>query len=267
MNVEEYISTGILEAYALGELPPREAEEVEKNLLLYPALREELALIEKTQEEMCLRAAIAPPPSIKNKILEATQPKGKVVPLESPAESETVLRWKYAAAASIGIALFTSYMAYSYWTKWRNSQNELTTLIAQNQQIAQDYNKVNFRLDQMEEDLKVIGNPAFERVIMKGTPNAPQALASVYWNRQTEEVFVSIQNMRTLSKEKQYQLWAIIDGKPVDAGVFDGNLAGLVKMKNIGKGAVTFAVTIEEAGGKPTPSLETMQVAGNVSKG
>jgi anti-sigma-K factor RskA len=267
VNVEEYISSGILEAYALGELPPREAEEVEKNLLRYPALREELDLIEKTQEVMCLRAAIAPPPSIKNNILEATQPKGKVVPLESPAESETVLRWKYAAAASIGIALFTSYMAYSYWTKWRSSQNELTTLIAQNQQIAQDYNKVNFRLDQMEDDLKVMGNPSFERVIMKGTPNAPQALASVYWNRQTEEVFVSIQNMRALSKEKQYQLWAIIDGKPVDAGVFDGNLAGLVKMKNIAKGAVTFAVTIEDAGGKPSPSLETMQVAGNVSKG
>lgn len=269
MNVEEYISTGILEAYALGDLTPYEAEEVEKNLLLYPALRAELARIEETQQEMLMRAAITPPPSLKVKIMEATRPKGKVAKMESEseAESETVLRWKYAAAASIGIALFTSYMAYNYWTKWRSSQSELTTLIAQNQQIVQDYNKVNFRLDQMENELKVMGNPAFERVIMKGTPNSPQSMASVYWNRQTEEVFVSIQNMRTLSKEKQYQLWAIIDGKPVDAGVFDGNIAGLIKMKNIAKGAVTFAVTIEDAGGKPTPSLETMQVAGNVSKG
>jgi hypothetical protein len=263
VNVEEYIASGILEAYALGELPPHQREEVEKNLSLYPELRAELLLIEKTQEELLLRNAVQPPYSLKGKVLTATTRKEKVVNFES----ETVLRWKYAAAASIGIALLTSFMAYNYWSRWKNSQSELALLVEKNNQIAKEYNKINLRLDKMESDLNVVGNPSFERVIMKGTPNAPEAMASVYWNRQTEEVFVSIQNMRTLSKEKQYQLWAINDGKPVDAGVFDGDIAGLIKMKNIGKGAITFAVTIEDAGGKPTPSLETMQVAGNVVKG
>lgn len=263
MNVKDYISSGILEAYALGELSSGECAEVEKNLSSYPELRAELSLIEKTQEELLLRNSIPPPPFLKEKVLAAAKPEAKVINLER----ETILRWKYAAAASIGIALLTSFMAYNYWSKWKNSQSELALLVEKNQQIAQDYNKVNLRLDKMEGDLKVIGNPTFERVIMKGTPNAPDAMASVYWNKQTEEVFVSIQNMRALSKEKQYQLWAIIDGKPVDAGVFDGAVAGLIKMKNISKGAITFAVTIEDAGGKPSPSLETMQVAGNVTKG
>jgi hypothetical protein len=53
----------------------------------------------------------------------------------------------------------------------------------------------------------------------------------------------------------------------VDAGVFDNNKAGLVKMKDIAPGAATFAVTIEPRGGKQSPTLETMQVAGNVIKG
>ena len=52
MNVEAYISSGILEAYALGELTGQERAEVEKNLALYPALRKELALIEETQEKL-----------------------------------------------------------------------------------------------------------------------------------------------------------------------------------------------------------------------
>ena len=73
--------------------------------------------------------------------------------------------------------------------------------------------------------------------------------------------------MRTLAQENQYQLWAIIDGKPVDAGVFDTSLAGLLKMKEIGNGAAAFAVTIEPRGGKASPTLETMQVVGNVVKG
>lgn len=73
--------------------------------------------------------------------------------------------------------------------------------------------------------------------------------------------------MKALAHENQYQPCAIIDGKPVDAGVFDGNIAGLLKMKNVGKGASTFAVTVEPRGGKSSPSLETMQVLGNVTKG
>jgi hypothetical protein len=38
-------------------------------------------------------------------------------------------------------------------------------------------------------------------------------------------------------------------------------------MKKIVSGAATFAVTIEPRGGKASPSLETMQVVGNVVKG
>ncbi len=72
--------------------------------------------------------------------------------------------------------------------------------------------------------------------------------------------------MKSLAQENQYQLWAIVDGKPVDAGVFDSTTAGLLKMKALA-GAAAFAVTIEPRGGKATPSLETLQVIGNVVKG
>ena len=72
--------------------------------------------------------------------------------------------------------------------------------------------------------------------------------------------------MKELARENQYQLWAIIDGKPVDAGVFDGNFSGLHKMKEIAKGAVLFAVTVEPRGGKAAPTMDTMQVKGEVKK-
>jgi len=52
---------------------------------------------------------------------------------------------------------------------------------------------------------------------------------------------------------------------PVDAGVFDWNSEGLQKMKSIsGQAVAAFAVTIEPKGGSESPSLETMQVIGNV---
>jgi anti-sigma-K factor RskA len=267
LNIEEYISSGILEAYALGELTAAERREVERNLSIYPELKTEFSRIEEVQEVFLMKAAVQPHASVKENLfrkIDERKPTGKIVSM--PATNSQLNVWKYAAAASVAIALVSTFLAYTYYNKWRNTENNLSELIAQNQQMAQDYNTVNQRLDKIESDIEIINNPSFAKVIMKGTENAPEALASVYWNASTKEVYLSIQNMKTLSQESQYQLWAIVDGKPVDAGVFDINSRGLLKMKDLA-GAAAFAVTIEPRGGKPTPSLETMQVIGNVIRG
>lgn len=261
MNIEEYISSGILEAYALGELSAAERSAVEKNLAQYPELRNELALIEEAQEKLMLKTAIKPNASVKAELLnklEFKKPEAKVVSLQP---------WKYAAAASIVIALITSYMAYEYYGRWQTSEENLTTLIAQNRQMAQDYNIVNKRIDKMQIDMHVIGNPEFNRIVMAGDKNnAPGTEAYVYWNEKTQEVYLSIQNMKELAYENQYQLWAMIDGAPVDAGVFDMDKAnGLLRMKEM-TGATAFAVTIEPRGGKPTPTMSTLQMLGAVKK-
>jgi anti-sigma-K factor RskA len=266
VNIKEYISSGILEAYVLGALNARERAEVEKNLTQYPELRQELTLIEEAQEKLLMEAAIQPPVAVKAKLFQKIDADvaRKIVPLR-PAPR--LGAWKLAAAASVAIALIASYLAYDYRTKWRSTASDLSTLIAQSQRTAGQYDQVNRQLNRIENDLKVLDNPEFKRVVMKGTINAPEAMANVYWNESSKEVYLSIHQMKELARENQYQLWAIIDGKPVDAGVFDGNTAGLIKMKDIGKGAATFAVTVEPKGGKPSPALETMQVAGDVEKG
>ena len=69
MNIGEYISSGVLESYVLGELGERERLEVENNLKIYPELRRELALVEATQEQFLLAAAIIPPPGAREAIL------------------------------------------------------------------------------------------------------------------------------------------------------------------------------------------------------
>lgn len=268
MNVEQYISSGILEAYLLGELSEQECAAVERNLAQYPQLREELKHAEALQEKFLMQTAMAPPASVKTLLFEKIdQQKQNAKIISKSSQTRSISVWKYAVAASVTIALISSYLAFDYHNKWKHSENSLTEIIAQNQRVAKDYNTVNQRLDKIENDLRVIDNPAFTRVIMNGTDNAPSAIAYVYWNEKNKEVYLSVQRMNELSTENQYQLWAIIDGKPVDAGVFDSGVAGLLKMKDITKGAATFTVTIEPRGGKTSPSLETMQVVGNVVKG
>lgn len=265
MNVEAYIASGILEAYVQGQLSAEERAEVEQNIARYPQLKSELEAIEETQEVLLQRLSIPPKTSLRAELLAKLpeHPSAKVVPMDT----NEGFNYKWAAAAAVAIAVVASYFAFDYRGKWKDSQRALTDLIAQNQQVAQDYNTVNERLDRLEVDLNIINNPAFRRVVMKGTEKAPSALASVYWNDATKEVYLSIQEMKELSAENQYQLWAIVDGKPVDAGVFDVTKGRLLRMKDINPGAKTFAVTIEPKGGKTSPTLETMQVAGNVIEG
>ena len=60
---------------------------------------------------------------------------------------------------------------------------------------------------------------------------------------------------------KQYQLWAIVDGSPVDAGMIttDKGSYSIQKMKSFGK-ADAFAITLEKTGGSPTPTMSEMVV-------
>jgi anti-sigma-K factor RskA len=262
VNVEAYIASGILEAYVHGQLSAEERAEVEKNLVRYPELKQELAAIEETHEELLQRLAIQPKAALREAILDKID--GQQSINATALDSRSDFKWRWVAAAAITVAVVASYFAFDYRGKWKNSQQALSELIAQNQQVAQDYNTVNERLDRLEVDVNIINDPAFRRVVMKGTEQAPSALAAVYWNETTKEVYLSIREMKELSSEKQYQLWAIIDGKPVDAGVFDLSKGRLLRMKDVRPGATTFAVTVEPKGGKTTPSLETMQVAGNV---
>ena len=65
-------------------------------------------------------------------------------------------------------------------------------------------------------------------------------------------------NLAPLPADRQYQLWVFVDGKPVDAGVFDPDASGraLFESKDLAaiRIAQNFAVTVEPRGGLPQPS-------------
>ncbi|MEO9872204.1 anti-sigma factor [Ekhidna sp.] len=267
MNIEEYISSGILEAYVMDQLSKAERTEVESMIAKHPELKDEIEAIELSMETLAFATAVTPPSNVKEKLMTKIEPseKEKETPVIAMQPNGSFGALKYAAAASIVIALASAFLAFNYWSKWKSAENQLSDLIAQNQQFADNYNQVNQQLDDIQNAVAIMNNTAYKRVVMNGTDSSPNALATVYWNESNADVYLSIQNLKELSQDQQYQLWAIIDGKPVDAGVFSpGNSNSLVQMKNIGSGAAAFAVTIEPRGGSESPSLETMQVVGNV---
>ena len=62
---------------------------------------------------------------------------------------------------------------------------------------------------------------------------------------------------------KQFQLWALVGGKPVDAGVFVTGQEGIQRVKDV-MNADIWAVTLEPKGGSLSPTMDQMYL---ISKG
>ncbi len=260
MKAEEYISSGILEAYVLDQLSNQERVEVEQMMNEHSEIRKEVDVIEQSIEHLAVATSKEVPVELKE-TLKRNSTSSEI----SQAIEPVPIYLKYAVAASVLIAITASILAFDYWNKWQVTKSRLAELVARNYQYAENLNQVNQELLDAQNSVAIMSSSDFVHVPMNGTDNSPSSFATVYWNESSTKVYLSVQEMEDLSPDQQYQLWAIIDGKPVDAGVFDSTDPSLlIEMKNVSSKPAAFAVTIEPKGGSQNPTLETMQVLGNV---
>lgn len=261
MNVNQIIESGILETYALGLCSDVEQREVELWLQNSPELRAELAIIEAGLEEWAQKHAIPPPTSVKENLLnnlhfEDQKTATKVINLRP---------YKLLVAASvtalIGSVIFNGVM----WNRLQSAKTTIAELTSRNSVMAEDLGVYKTNYSNVKDELAFVTDANVKVIQLLSADNQGEERATIYWNRTTEEVVLAVNTLPQPPENKQYQLWAIVDGVPVDAGVFDvpEDALSLTKMKSF-KDAQAFAVTIENYGGSPTPSLETLTIIGNV---
>ena len=267
MNKEEIISSGLLELYALGLTSFEETQEVESSLQLYPEITEELSAIELALESYARSFAAAPDGTIKDKILSRVIHKDGLsannnanLGVEKPPARIYVIPtyFKLVAAAMIILLVGSIALNFSYYTKYQTASDDL--------QVAQEKMKQNEQANlAMKDDISIMSDKNSLPVVLKGTPHAPDALAKIYWMKNTGEVFVDPSNLPSVPEGKQYQLWAIVDGKPVDAGMIstEKGVYHIQRMKSFGS-AQAFAITLEKVGGSPTPTMDEMYVVAKI---
>jgi len=69
MKISEYIESGILELYVMGNLSAEESVEVEKMMALHPEIQEEVQAIEWSLEKYAKANAVQPPATVKPLLL------------------------------------------------------------------------------------------------------------------------------------------------------------------------------------------------------
>ena len=172
---------------------------------------------------------------------------------KSPVGSAGWLR--FVAAASVVLLVGTVVLYYQ-----TSQQNK--DLANTNDRLKEKLDTTQNILNRIVEEQKVVSDPNVTVVNMVGTHVAPKSSANIYWDSTSSNVFLVVRNMPKLPSDQQYQLWALIDGKPKDLGVFDAaDEKVILKMKNTQK-AQAFAITIEKKGGSPSPTLQKMQSLG-----
>lgn len=271
MDVNEYISSGILEAYALGSVSSQEKKEVECMSHIYPEIKIELDNIMLSIEKMAMAHKINPPVDVKSKLFAqlknlpvAETSTVKIVPLKSKNYYSSFNKLLAAACIVLAISMVALYFYETSnavdLTKKLNLANE--TLTQRDFQISQLEEKKSFS----DSEIAMFRNPDFKTVFLKSTNNKPaDALAIVCCNTKEKKTVFAVSNLPEAPIDKEYQLWAIVDGKPVDMGMIkaDSLSVGFFEVKNI-ESAQAYAITLEKKGGVKSPTIEEMYVIGQM---
>lgn len=243
----------------LGQLSPAEQRAVEAMADQHTEVRDEIEQIELTLESFAQAGAVTPPSGTLASI------KGRIDAFDNAAStpSHPSSGWtRLLAAASILLA------AGCIWLWMTNQQlnQDLSTLTsnADSQKICCDSSRME--ADSLAEIMAFLQDPSTQTVIMRGTDNSPGALATVLFNSDRQSAFVNLSKLPPAPTGKQYQLWALVDGQPVDMGVLPLSLTRDQQMVAVPfqSTAGGYAVTLEPAGGSVVPTLEAMVMVGMI---
>lgn len=195
---------------------------------------------------------VAPPPGLRARVLANVQ-------ATTPAERlqkgrSTILPWLVAAAAVV-LAAVTSF-------GWLSARGEVTRLRLALGNLQREYTPLLNVRDDLSREREareragaILSARDVQPVSLKGVGPAGAAYARAYVSASEGLLFVA-DGLPTLAQGQTYQLWAIVDATPVNAGVFRVEPSGRAELVTDTRiaSAQALAVTVEPAGGVPAPT-------------
>lgn len=264
--------SGIIESYVMGVADDQETAELDRLRMQYPEIQAAIESCERALEANARQNAIPITFDLKNNLLASLQNEFKpviqqtqvqqaiITPVGAPVKKMSTYRIMAAAAAALLIiSVATNVLLYLQYKK----VNDSYTVLLNGQHLLMADNKAHQQqLQNMYQHIRTISDPGMMKVMMPGVAGRENDLATIYWNTNTKEVYLVANSLPKAPEGKQYQLWALVDGKPIDAGMLD-NCEDVCQLKTTEK-AQAFAITLENAGGSPTPTMDQMYVMGPV---
>ena len=278
MEIPSYISSGAIESFVLGLSDAAEIAEINALRLAHPQIEAAIQDFENSLEKQALNASTQPIPEMKQVLMarlktefaqidpaiaegnnNITTPLAPVVPF---SQSNTGSIFKYLSIAAMVLLIASAGLNFYFYQEFQTANNRYSALLIQKNSLEANMNGVQTKMLDMYQSMQMMGDPAMVKVMLPGTKGKEQNMATVYWDSRSKDVYLLPNKLPQPQSNKQYQLWAMVDGKPVDAGMIS-DCAGLCKLKNIPR-AEAFAITLETMGGSSTPNMDQLFVLGKV---
>ncbi|MFD0939274.1 anti-sigma factor [Pedobacter boryungensis] len=274
-EVKAYIESGILELYVLGQLSAQECYEVEAMAAKHAEIKAEILAIELAMESYALENAITPSAELENQILsqlsspttEKINAEPKIVSLYQGTNDAKIKTLRFALVACLALLVVSVAALISVYSKLNSAHDQIASLSTQRDQFASTVSKLEFTKAGMENRIAMTETDEWATVKLAGVKNSPKAKMLVYWNKNNKNILINYaaMDLPKTDQSHEYQLWALVDGKPVSLGVFSENAKEAVKQMETIEKAQAFAVTIEPMGGSQNPTMEKMIVMGGAT--
>jgi len=98
---------------------------------------------------------------------------------------------------------------------------------------------------------------------------SPESYANVYWDKEGNTVYLDVQGLPEPPAGKVYQVWSLTLNPlaPTSLGTIDNFTSNTNKIFTIENAnqSEAFGITLEPAGGSPTPTMEQLYTLGAVT--
>ncbi len=169
------------------------------------------------------------------------------------------------AAASVALFIISGCANLYLYNKYQSVTGQLADLQSKNNVLADNNAHLTKEVTNISDDLTAVASPSNVKIELAGLPLSPTSRALIFWDRERKATYINTKDLPPLTMGKQYQLWAIVDGKPVDLGVLptDKQQTARIKVKDVSE-PQAFAITIEPKGGSASPTMDQMIVLGKL---
>lgn len=263
MDIEKYISSGILELYVYGALPEEESRQVSKALKEHPEIRKEVEEIESALQQLSGAAAPYNPEALLASIRQKLTDNKKVVRIETKRKTAWVSYIGWAASILLMVGLF-------FLMDDNNDLREkLNSARAESARLEQQIADAREDAEKSKELLAILRDKNISRVPLQGQNAAPAAYAAVYWNQEENKAYIDAKELPEPPRGKVYQVWSLkLDPlTPTSIGLLDeyqldDNKIFLLENANQSE---AFGITLEPEGGSESPTMDQLYVLGAVS--
>jgi len=263
MDIEKYISSGVLELYVSGALSEAQNQEVAEYAAQYPEIKTEIEAIEASILALSGAAYAAKAPKF-GTLKSRLSPSTVVKPLHPKTSNSWINYMGWAASVVLAAGLF--------WVFTQNNRlkSDVDRINQENLFLEQQISNAQDSKEETESLLQLLREKEIEVVLLGGQEIAPTAFAKVYWNAKTEKVFIDAQGLPEPPDGMVYQVWSLKLSPtltPTSLGLLEDFASDTNKVfplvnPNASEG---FGITLEPAGGSESPTLEKLYTLGVIN--